>query len=140
MCVCVCVCVCMYILYIYIKDIILRLGFDSEKLLGKNCYDGWATMMGKKKEIATQIKNDIQPLALSTLCHAPSLSLSCDYWIRNAAVVSKSLDTSNEITKLVKFSPKRDPDLQKIPYEEEYCKNEENCSSKFTTFRLFSGI
>ena len=49
----------------------------------------------------------------------------------------ESLDTSNEITKLVKFSPKRDSHLRKIN-EEEYYENEENSSSKFTTLRLFS--
>ena len=61
----------------------------------------------------------------------------CD-WIGNAAVASKSVDTSYKITKLVKFSPKCDSHLQKI-HEEEYYENKENCSSKFTTLRLFSG-
>ena len=36
----------------FIKDIILRLGFDSKKLRGQG-YDGCATMMGKKKRVAT---------------------------------------------------------------------------------------
>ena len=36
----------------FIKDIILRLGFDSKKLRGQG-YDGCATMMGKKKGVAT---------------------------------------------------------------------------------------
>ena len=49
----------------------------------------------------------------------------------------ESLDTSNEITKLVKFSPKRDSHLRKI-HEGEYYENKENSSSKFTTLRLFS--
>ena len=43
-----------------------------------------------------------------------------------------------EITKLVKFSPKLDSHLRKI-HKEEYYENEESCSSKFTTLRLFSG-
>ena len=42
----------------FIKDIILRLGFGSEKLRGQ-CYDRCTTMMGKKKGVATQTKNDI---------------------------------------------------------------------------------
>ena len=49
-----------------IKDIILRLGLDGEKLQGL-CYDGCSTMMVKKKRVATQIEKDVQPLALSTL-------------------------------------------------------------------------
>ena len=60
----------------FIKDIILRLGFDSKKLRGQG-YDGCATMMGKKKGVATQIENDIQSLALSIHCHAQSLNVAC---------------------------------------------------------------
>ena len=38
---------------------------------------------------------------------------------------------------MVKFSPKRDSHLRKI-HKEQYYENEKNCSSKFTTLRLFS--
>ena len=96
---------------------IFWLGFDSEKRQGQ-CYECCATMMGKK-EVATQIKNDIQPLAFCIHYHARG------YMIRKAAVISKSLDTSYEITKLVKFSPKRDSHLRKI-HEEKCYANEEN--------------
>ena len=89
-----------------IKDIILRLGLDGEKLQGQ-CYDGYSTMIGKKKGVTTQIKKHVQPLALSTYFYSHSLNLACGDWIRNSTVVSKSLDKSYEITKLVKFSPKR---------------------------------
>ena len=99
-----------------IKDKILRLDFDSKKLRGK-CYNGCATMMGKKKGVAMQIKNDIQLYTLSTHCHAHSLNLACSDWIRYATVVSKLLDTPCKITKLVKFSSKRDSHLQKIHEE-----------------------
>ena len=44
-------------------------------------------------------------------------------------------DISFEITKLVKFSPKRDSHLRKI-HEEEYYDDEDN--SNFTTLRMFS--
>ena len=78
---------------IFINDIILWLGFDSKKMRGQ-CYDGCTIMMGKMKRVAKPIRNDIQPFALSTHCHAQSLNLACGDWIRNAGVVSKSLDTS----------------------------------------------
>ena len=39
----------------FIKDINLRLGFDSEKVRGQ-CYDGCATVMGRKKGVATHKK------------------------------------------------------------------------------------
>ena len=41
-----------------IKDIILRLGIDGEKLRSQ-CYDDYSTMMGKKKGVATQIKKNV---------------------------------------------------------------------------------
>ena len=117
-----------------IKDTFVRLGFESKKFWD----DGCATMMGNKKGIATQIKNDIQPLALSIYCNVHSLNLACGDGIRNAADVSKSLDTSYEITKLVNFSTNRDSHLRKI-HVEEYYKNEKNYIGKFKIFRLFSG-
>ena len=101
-----------------IKDSLLDFGFDKEKLRGQ-CYDGCSTMMGKKTGVSKQMKDDVQPLALSTHCYAHSLNLACGDWMKNSSVVSKSLATSYEITKLVKFSPKRDSHLRKI-HEEEY--------------------
>ena len=102
-------------------------------MLWRLCYND-----EEKKELlrSTQIKNDIQPLFAH--CYVHSLNLACGDWIRNVAVVSKSLDTSYEITKLVKFSSKRDLHLRKI-HEEEYYEDQENCNSKFATLRLFSG-
>ena len=118
-----------------IKDSLLRFGFDKEKLRGQ-CYDGRSTMMRKKTGVSKQIKDDVQPLALSTHCYAHSLNLACGDWMKNSSVVSKSLATSYEITKLVKFSPKRDSHLRKIHKEEYYDDNEHNDMLK--TVRLFS--
>ena len=50
-----------------IKDIFLRLDLDKVKLRGQ-CYDGCSTTMGKKKGVATLIKQDVQALALCTHC------------------------------------------------------------------------
>ena len=79
--------------------------------------------MGKKKESATFIKRDVQALALSTHCYTHSLNLTCGDWIQNSTVVSDLLDTSYEMTKLVKLSPKLDLHLCHI-HEEEYYENE----------------
>ena len=108
-----------------IKDSLLRFGFDKEKLCGQ-CYNGSSTMMGKKTGVSKQIKDDVHPLALSTHCYAHSLNLACGDWMKNSSVVSKSLATSYEITKLVKFSPKRDSHLRKIHEEEYYDDDEHN--------------
>lgn len=122
-----------------IKDIILRLGFDTKKLRGQ-CYDGCSTMMGKKTGVSTQIKKDIQPLALCIHCYAHSLNLACSDWLKNSQVsktVAKSLSTSFEITKLVKYSPKRDSHLRKIHEIQAQEETERECS-KASTVRLFS--
>ena len=109
-----------------IKDIILRLGLDKAKLRDQY-YDGCSTMIGKKKGVATLIKRDVYTIALSTRCYAHSVNLACGDWIKNSTVVSNSLNTSYEITKLVKFSPKRDSRLRKI-HEEEHYENKEKLS------------
>ena len=116
-----------------IKDILIRLGFDTEKLRGQ-CYDGCSTMMGKKKGVSTQIKKDVQPLALCIHCYAHSLNLACSDWLKNSKVsnvVSKSLSTSFEITKLVKFSPKRDSHLRKIHEIQAQEEKETVCNKSF---------
>ena len=110
------------------KTFFLRLELDKAKLHGQ-CYDGFSTMMGKKKAVATIIKRDVQPLALSTHCYTHSLNLPCEDWIKNSTIASNSLDTSYKITKLVTFSPKRDSHLCKIS-EEEYYENGEKPSDK----------
>ena len=73
----------------------------------------------------------------ATHCYVHSLNLACWDWIKNSTVVSNSLNTSYEITNLVKFSPKRDSHLRKI-HEEEHYENEEKLSGLMKTLRLFS--
>ena len=118
------------------KNIFLRLGLDKAKL-PVQCYDGCSTVMGKKKGLANLIKRDVQALALTTHCYAHFLNLACGDWIKNSTVVSNSLHTSHEITKLVKFSPKRHSNFRKI-HEEEYYENEKKLSGKMQTLRSFS--
>ena len=62
--------------------------------------------------------------------------MACGDWMKNSSVVSKWLATSYRITKLVKFSPKRDSSLRKIHEEEYYDDDEHNDMLK--TVRLFS--
>ena len=69
-----------------IKDSLLRFGFDKEELRG-HCYDGCSTMMGKKTGVSKQIKDDVQPLVLSTHRYAHSLNLASGDWMKNSSVV-----------------------------------------------------
>ena len=118
-----------------IKDIVLRLGWDKAKLRGQ-CYYGCSTMM-RKKGVVTLIKRDVQAFTLSTHCYKHPLNLACGDWFKNSTVASNLLDTSYEITKLLKFSPKRNSRLRKI-HEEEYYKSEGKRREKMQTLELFS--
>ena len=104
-------------LYLILKDIILRLGLNRELLRGQ-CYDGCSTMMGKVSGVAQIIKQDInhRGLVVHSFCH--SLSLSCSDTIKNCTLMKNSLNPSFEITKLVKFSPKRESHLKEIIAED----------------------
>ena len=100
-----------------LKDIILRLGLNRE-LLRVQCYDRCSTMMGKVSSVAQITKQDInhRGLVVHSFCH--SLSLACSDTIKNCALMKNPLDTSFEITKLLKFPPKRESHLKEIIAED----------------------
>ena len=70
-------------------------------------------MKGEKAGVAAQIKK-VQPKALLTHCFTHSLNLAVGDAIKESKVMKNSLETTFEITKLIKKSPKRDSKLQKI--------------------------
>ena len=80
------------------------------------CYDGCSTMKGKKSGVAKQIK-EIEWRALFTHCYTHSLNLAVGDSIKNSRIMRDALDTTLEITKLIKKSPKRDSKLDEIKSE-----------------------
>ena len=95
-----------------------------------------ATLWEKTTELQVKLKRR-SVLALSAHCYGHSLNPVCDNSIRNSTVVSKSLDTSYEITRLVKFSTKPNAHLRQL-HEEEYYQNEDYYTSRLSTLRVFS--
>ena len=96
-------------LSLILKDIILRLGL-SMKLLRGQCY-----AMGNVSGVAQIIMHDINHRGLVVHCFCHSLSLACSGTTKVCTLLMKNLlDASFEITKLVQFSPKREPHLKKI--------------------------
>ena len=89
------------------KDVLIRLQMPLDKCRGQ-CYDGCSTMSGHKNGVAAIIKKD-EPHALFTHCYGHALNLAV-----SDAVMQDSLDTVYEITKIVKFSPKREAQLRII--------------------------
>ena len=71
-------------------------------------------MMGLKKGVPTQIKNDIDGRALCTHCYCHALNIACSDSIEGFKLIRDALDTSFEITKSVKYSPKRESALKAI--------------------------
>ena len=89
-----------------IKDCLQRLNLSISKARGQ-CYDGASNMSGAKKGVAKQIQYE-EKWAIFTHCYGHSLNLACSDTVKRCKVIKDALDTSREITKLIKFSPKRE--------------------------------
>ncbi len=71
------------------------------------CYDGAGNMSGVRNGVAIRVLN-IEPKALYTLCYGHSLSLSMCDTMKHSKIARDALDTTFEISKLIKFSRKRE--------------------------------
>ena len=100
-----------------IKDVLLRMNLSISRCRGQ-CYDGCSTMKGDKNGVAKQIK-DIERRALLTHCYTHSLNLAVGDAIKKSKIMKDALETTHEITKLIKKSPKRDTKLEKLKKEAE---------------------
>ena len=90
-------------IYFTIKDVLLRLNLPISKVRGQ-CYDGAATMAGCNSGVATRMNSD-EPRAIFTHCYGHSLYLACCDTIKQSKLMQDALDTTHEITKLIKNSP-----------------------------------
>ena len=89
-----------------IKDVLLRMNLAMARIRGQ-CYDGASSMRGARTGVAKQIK-DAEARALYTHCYGHSLNLAVGDAIKASKLMSSALDTTYEIVKLVKYSPKRE--------------------------------
>ena len=88
-----------------IKDIILRLQLSWEDCRGQ-CYDGASNMLGAKSGVGKRVQ-EMQPKAHITHCQAHSLNLGVKDMASKCKLLSDTMNTSREIVKLIKYSPKR---------------------------------
>ena len=88
-----------------IKDVLLRFNLTLENCRGQ-CYDGASNMKGRLSGVSTQILRE-EPSAIYTHCYGHSLNLACQDTIRDVKVVKDALDTTFELSKLLKYSSKR---------------------------------
>ena len=87
-----------------IKDVLLRMNLTITKMRGQ-CYDG--ARSGAKSGVATKLSKE-EPRAVYTHCYGHALNLACSDSIQRCKLMKDSLDTTREITKLIKKSPRRD--------------------------------
>ena len=101
-----------------IRDVLLKTQISLDQCRGQ-CYKGASNMLGKKSGIAKQI-SDIQPKAVVTHCHCHSLNLSVKETTKQSKLLADAMGVTGEIAILVKYSPKREQQLEfiKLSYEE----------------------
>ena len=88
-----------------ISDALIRMNLTLSKVRGQ-CYDGASNMSGLRNGVARQI-NDMEKKALYTHCYGHSLNLAASDTLQNCKVMKAALETTHEITKLIKYSPRR---------------------------------
>ncbi len=98
-----------------LKDTLMRMNLAFSKMRGQ-CYDGCSTMTGAKKGVSKKIQEE-QPKAIFTHCYGHALNLAACDAVKANKLLRDALDTTYEITKLVKLSPKRDSIFQRIKSE-----------------------
>ncbi len=98
-----------------IKDTLVRLNLSMTKCRGQ-CYDGASNMSGVRSGVAKQLR-DAEPRALFMHCHGHALNLAAGDAIKQSKVMKDALDTTFEVSKLVKFSPKRGAVFDKLKEE-----------------------
>ena len=73
-------------------------------------------MRGPKSGVAKKLRDE-EPCALYMHCHSHALNLATGDAIKKCKVIKDSLDVIFEVLKLVKFSPKRSAELEKLRNE-----------------------
>lgn len=86
--------------------------FVFDKLRGQG-YNGASAMSRAKCGVAKQI-HDLQPWAVYTHCYVHTLNLAAADTLKQCKVMKDSLDTTREITKLIKYSPRREGIFQHL--------------------------
>ena len=77
---------------------------------------GASNMSGAKTGVAKRI-TDVEKRALYIHCYGHALNLACNDAMKQSKVLKDSLAVAYEITKLIKFSPKREGIFEKLKEE-----------------------
>ena len=95
-----------------IKDTLVRMNVSFFNCRGQ-CYDGVSNMAGIRGGVSQQILEE-ESRVLFIHCYGHSLNLAVSDAIKGCKVTSDALDTTMEVSKLIKFSPKREGIFENI--------------------------
>ena len=98
-----------------IHDVLLRMNLAMAQCCGQ-CYDSASNMASSKHGVAVQLLAE-EPHALLTHCYGHALNLTVADAIKQSKVYHDALGTAFEISKLIRFSPKRNAAFNKIKVE-----------------------
>ncbi|XP_052253227.1 zinc finger MYM-type protein 1-like [Dreissena polymorpha] len=98
-----------------IEDTLLRMNLSLSQCRGQ-CYDGASNMTGAKRGVATNILAK-EERAVFTHCYGHALNLAVGDCVRQCKLLRDTMDTVHEVSKLIKYSPKRDSTLQTLKEE-----------------------
>lgn len=77
------------------------------------CYDGASTMKGARTGGAKQT-TDEESRAVYMHCYGHALKLAVGDAVKQSKVMRDAMDTTYEVSKLIKYSPKRDVEFEKL--------------------------
>ena len=98
-----------------LKDTLLRLNLKITQCRGQ-CYDGASNMSGTKSGVAMQIAT-AESRAVYMHCYGHALNLAVGDTVQQSKLLRDTLDTTGEISKLLKYSPCHDSLFEKLKSE-----------------------
>jgi len=98
-----------------LKDTLLRVNLSIHDCCGQS-YDGASNMCGAKNGVSTQILVE-EPHATFIHCCGHALNLATADVVRNVKCLKSTLDTTLEVSKLLKYSPRRGGIFEKLKCE-----------------------
>ena len=104
--------ICADTLVACIRNVLIRMNLALKKCRGQ-CYDDASNMSGAKYEMPTQIKAE-EPRTIFSHCYGHSLKLAVGDLIKEVQILKDAFNTTSEISKLLKFSPKREALFKKL--------------------------
>ena len=115
-----------------IKDVLIRLNIPLPNARGQ-CNDGAKIMCGIKNGVSNKILSE-NPKAFFRHCLGHALSLAVGDMVKYVRFLKDSMDTTYEVSNLIKKYPKRDAMLQKIRKDTslEYPGFKELCLTRWT--------